>query len=221
VVGGEYLPEALRSYFCDLIGGEPGHIISSMGRADIGLHLLWETEETIQLRRTLDLECARKMCGVELPTVPCFMTYDPAQLHVETVESELIFTCLEPERPQPVIRYNTHDVGGLIPLDAVPLLWLYGRKGAPEISAIADAIASLGPHLCQLTGGFCLDRPTHTLMIQLAPDCLDVDVSVHEKLHAELERCLGRTPELRFWRYLEYPYADLSPWLEKFRRTHP
>jgi|GEM_PF-6042597 len=155
VLGGYYLAENLRDYLAWLLGvrldrhrEDHQRVLSTYGIGEVGLHLLYETPETVALRRFLRdrPRLVARLCGTHLPTAPMILSHDPQRVFVESVDGRLVFTMLEQDRLQPVIRYDSGDWGGfischelrehlpaellsLVPPDGSDLIWSYGRQG--------------------------------------------------------------------------------------------
>jgi len=170
IVGGYYLPENLRDYLGWLLGVRLDRqeidsrcILSTFGVGEVGLHLLFETHRTVALRRFMRdrPRLIAKLCGEHLPTAPMVFAYEPDRVFVEAVDGRLVFSMLEDDRLQPVLRYDTGDWGGfisahdlrenlptellhLVPEDGTPLVWQYGRRAVHWTStALLDAPRTL------------------------------------------------------------------------------
>jgi phenylacetate-CoA ligase len=154
VVGEEPLAENARTYLAGLLGidlerPETGQIVSTMGVAELGLNLFFETPALIALRRALhedgNLRC--KVLGPEARHVPMLFAWDPERLFAEVVEGgRLVVTMLDTNRRLPLIRYATGDrcdrldLGEAFPqaaeragvspadLEALPVLMVRGRR---------------------------------------------------------------------------------------------
>jgi phenylacetate-CoA ligase len=136
VVGEETLAENARTYLGDLLGikfdkPETGQIFSSMGVAELGLNLFWETRPLIALRRALhrDADLRESVFGPGARSVPMIFAYDPEWIFPEVLkDGRLAISTLDSSRRIPLIRYLTGDiVRHLEPSDA---LWkAAGLKG--------------------------------------------------------------------------------------------
>src|ERR1041385_785410 len=146
IVGGEGLSEALRSHLLQYFKT----VISSYGASDLEINIGVETALTIELRRmcTKDRELSQKLFGREVP--PMIFQYNALDYIVETTAAgELIFTIGRQTSAAPKLRYNLHDIGGVIthaqleeklashgvdvfdlatPQSRFPLLFVYGRS---------------------------------------------------------------------------------------------
>jgi len=153
IVGEEPLAENARTYLAGLLGIDPeqpetGRIVSTMGVAELGLNLFYETQTLIALRRTLHRDPAlrRKVLGPDAQHVPMLFASDPGRIFVELANTDrLVVTMLDPDRRIPLIRYATGDqaewleLGSALPevaeragvsaddLDAAPVLMVRGR----------------------------------------------------------------------------------------------
>jgi phenylacetate-CoA ligase len=129
VLGEEMLVEPQREHIAAHLGIELGRenqrlIGSSFGVGELGLNLLFETRETIALRRALRSATptlpwlARDGRQEALPSVFC---HNPLRCHLEVLQpdaqgwGELCFTMLDREAVIPLPRYTTGDLGRLLP----------------------------------------------------------------------------------------------------------
>jgi len=123
ILGEETFGECFRSYFARRLGQDPtnwtrGFIGSSMGVAELGLNLFFETRETVPLR-----QLAQSMSG-DLRTglgdwaggvPPMLFVYDPRRIFVEILDpdergfGDLLVSTLDPAQPLPLLRYRTGD----------------------------------------------------------------------------------------------------------------
>lgn len=110
IVGGEGMPEALRTRFLKSFKS----VHSSYGASDLEINLGVETDLSIQIRW---LCAADPDLSVELfgrPEPPMLFQHDPLTALIETNTSgELVFTLLRPGIVAPKVRYNIHDTGGV------------------------------------------------------------------------------------------------------------
>lgn len=129
VIGGEWFPETYRSYLAHLLHVDLGDarpssfILSSMGAAELGFNLCFETHETVRLRRlaAADPRLCRALFGT-VDTVPMIGHYDPRRWFVETEPTPelaghggaFVFTNVDLDSPMPLIRYKTGDCGFLL-----------------------------------------------------------------------------------------------------------
>ena len=93
--------------------------VSIYGSADAGV-LGYETPLSIFLRReaTHNKDLRAALFGHE-PELPAFVQYDPRYIFFEEVGGELLFTT---ETATPLIRYNIHDVGSIMPYKSVEVV---------------------------------------------------------------------------------------------------
>lgn len=239
-LGGEWLPEGLRSYLAELcnfdVEAEPGRILSSLGCGEAGLHLGWETAATTLLRRVAEREELACLCGRALAVAPCFMTYDPEAFFVEFVGSELVLTSLDPERALPLIRYRLGDRGGFVEWERArallrrtqpelaevlpkPLIWLAGRSREPWVPVFAEALAAQREDLVLLTGAFFLSADGSRLSVQLSVDEAPAwrQDRIATKLRAELNARGVTPPAIELCASARYPHEG-NPWTRKYRR---
>jgi phenylacetate-CoA ligase len=181
IVGGEGLSEGLRTHLLKSFQT----VISSYGASDLEINIGVETELTIALRR---LCCERPELSLELfgrDTPPMIFQYNALDYIIETTdEGELIFTIGRQTSASPKIRYNLHDLGGVIahselrerlsengvlleqlaPVQSsFPLLYVFGRGdltvpfyGAKVYPTDIEAIINAAPLLSLLINSFQL-----------------------------------------------------------------
>ena len=164
VVGEETLAENARIYLEGLLGidfdrPETGRIFSSMGVAELGVNLFWETPSLIALRRALHRDAALReaVLGKGTRSVPMIFAYDPDWIFVEVLTGgRLAVSTLDSSRRIPLIRYVTGDkVRRLEPSDA--LREAAGRAGlkADELGR-GQILLVHGRGHCVHVGGRCV-----------------------------------------------------------------
>lgn len=126
VVGGEWVAEPWRRHVSGLLGlGEPrdqgtGGVLISLGAAELGLHVLFETPELRAARSVLDGSGqSRELFARNRGYTPTLLTFDPRRVHVEERrhgdgDATLVFTPLD-DRLLPLVRYDLGDLGELVP----------------------------------------------------------------------------------------------------------
>lgn len=123
ILGEETFGQAFRRYVATGLGQDPegwtkGLVMSSMGLAELGLNLFFETRETVRLRQLGDqspepLATAIGHWPGRVP--PLLFGYDPTRIFVEVIEPDadgygaLTVSTLDRSRPLPLIRYRTGD----------------------------------------------------------------------------------------------------------------
>ncbi len=146
IVGGEGISEPLRTHLLRHFQT----VISSYGASDLEINIGVETELTIKLRRLCmkDRELSRLLFGREMP--PMIFQYNALDYIIETTGAgELVFTIGRQTSAAPKLRYNLHDLGGVIthaqlrqklesrgidifqlasPQSHFPILFVYGRS---------------------------------------------------------------------------------------------
>jgi len=128
IIGEETFGEHYRNYLADhfhLNADDPagGMIGSSMGVAELGLNLFYETPQTIRLRRLAQAnpEFFAALFGLspEAASLPMLFVYNPLRCHVETVGAddagygELTVSMNDLEVALPLLRYQTGDIARL------------------------------------------------------------------------------------------------------------
>jgi phenylacetate-CoA ligase len=194
ILGEEVLVEAQRDYIAARMGIDVDRdrhrfIGSSFGVGELGLNLLFETRETIRIRRAVRAQpdVAPSFSGFagggSMPSIFCF---NPLRCHIEVLNpgsdgfGELCFTMLDPNAVIVLPRYATGDLGKLISRDEVaraaalaqtpepwlPVLALRGRirdrrAGMPSVESIKELIYSNHAFADQLSGAFRIAQNDH------------------------------------------------------------
>jgi phenylacetate-CoA ligase len=133
-MGGEWFPESYRQYLASLLDVDLGQrhppirILSSMGAAELGFNLCYETHDTVRLRQLAGAdERVREALFGAIDTVPMIGHYDPRRWFIElTPTPELgsgggafVFTSVTLDAAMPLIRYRTGDCGYVLPYSRV------------------------------------------------------------------------------------------------------
>jgi phenylacetate-CoA ligase len=114
VTSGDKIDEDWRdAQMRELRIGQPTSVVNVYGSADGGL-LAIETPLSIEIRRRLRTEpdIAGEVFGDAVERNPALFQFDPALFWFEEVGGELVFTA---DLDVPMIRYNIHDSGKVIP----------------------------------------------------------------------------------------------------------
>ena len=126
VMGGEWFPESYRQYLAGLLDVDLDrprprtHIIGSMGAAELGFNLCFETHETVRLRRlAASDERVRQALFGSIDTIPMIGHYDPGRWFIELMPvpqlgshgGAFVFTSVDMEAAMPLVRYQTGDWG--------------------------------------------------------------------------------------------------------------
>lgn len=116
LTAGDKFSETWRDEMLELCGiSDPYHsLVSIYGSADAG-PMAHETPTSIFLRRKAvdNQELFSELFGEAL-TLPALLQYRPDVIFFEEVNNELVLTT---QTPIPLVRYNIHDVGRVIPQD--------------------------------------------------------------------------------------------------------
>jgi phenylacetate-CoA ligase len=129
VMGGEWFPESYREYLAGRLDTNLDRrrprtqILGSMGAAELGFNLCFETHETVRLRRLAasDDRVRRALFGAAT-TIPMIGHYDPRRWFVEVTPTPdlepgggtFLFTSLDLQAAMPLVRYQTGDCGHLL-----------------------------------------------------------------------------------------------------------
>jgi phenylacetate-CoA ligase len=134
VMGGEWFPESYRQYLAsllqvDLDRRDPStRILGSMGAAELGFNLCFETHDTVRLRRlAASDERVREALFGDIDTVPMIGHYDPRRWFIELMPTQELgpgggafaFTTVDLDAAMPLVRYQTGDCGYILPYQRV------------------------------------------------------------------------------------------------------
>jgi len=133
ILGEETFGECFRSYLARRLGQDPvrwsrGIVVSSMGVAELGLNLFFETSETVRVRQLAQTspEALRPGLGDWPGQVPPLLfVYDPRRLFVEVLEADslgfgdLVVSTLDQTQLLPLLRYRTGDRARLLDPEAL------------------------------------------------------------------------------------------------------
>jgi len=149
-MGGEWFPESYRQYLASLVEVDldrshpRARIMSSMGAAELGFNVCFETHDTVRLRRLADSdERVRQALFGSIDTVPMIGHYDPRRWFIEVTPAQeagsgggaFAFTSLDLHAAMPLVRYQTGDCGYILPYERVRQI-LRGLKYDAYIPAL-------------------------------------------------------------------------------------
>lgn len=239
-VGGEWVSEPWRQYVEGLLGGTAGRregagILISMGAAELGLHLLFETPELRVARAALDdSPHGRELFARDLGYTPNLFTFDPRRIHLETREhadgaTTLAGTTLS-RRLLPLVRYDLDDLGEIIPAARVnafladtgarvtvdgPIVAMWGRRGAavtgpgwtlrPE--QLKDRLFRGAANAACLTGRFFIEASgaRPAVHLQLRPATVATP-NLATDVAAQLATLIGVTSTVTIHPHADYPF---------------
>jgi phenylacetate-CoA ligase len=119
VLGGEGASEAQRERILEYLGRDPERLeglVNTFGATEVAGIIGYETRLCLLLRPL----CARQPALAEAlfgaPVVPSVNQYNPLSAFLEVEDGEVLLTL---RGAVPLIRYNTHDRGGLLTYDQV------------------------------------------------------------------------------------------------------
>ena len=151
LAGGEGMSEGLRDYLLRRFS----KAYSGYGATDLEIGIAGETPISVAIRRLArDREDVKRVLFGAESRLPMVFQYNPVMHHIEVNEnSEVVFTISRGSLLSPRIRYNVHDVGGVLSSDdmaarlasvgvdlaslrrehhdgnvRLPFLWIYGRR---------------------------------------------------------------------------------------------
>ena len=190
IVGEEVLVEAQREYIAARMGidieRDPHRLVgSSFGVGELGLNLLFETRDTISIRRAMRERpaVAAQVCGLApVDALPSVFCYNPLRTHLEVVHpdasgfGELCITLLDERAVIALPRYATGDLARLLSADEagaaaqmagvakpwLPMVAVQGRikdrpTNGPSVESVKELIYSDHRLADQLTGAFRLE----------------------------------------------------------------
>ncbi len=156
VIGEETFGENFRNYLADhfhLDNDNPatGIIASSMGVAELGLNLFYETEETIRLRRLAraNPEFFAALFGIAPAATPqpMLFVYNPLRSYVEILDADeagygsLTISMSYPDAALPLLRYQTGDIARVFLPDEIARI--RERCGLPSPGKLTLPIIAL------------------------------------------------------------------------------
>jgi phenylacetate-CoA ligase len=130
IFGEHFRGDMAQGLALDLDHPENGFIMSSLGVAELGLNLAFETPATIALRRlaAANPEFARDLFGRDVGSgmsLPMIFTFNPERTFIEVADRDgdgygkMTVSTLNPDRSLPLLRYQTGDVARLLDRDTV------------------------------------------------------------------------------------------------------
>jgi len=136
-LGGEGYSEEWRDYIAGKIGLEENDLLGisgGYGAADLGMSVGREYPLSVLVRKLAykNEALARDLFGQWNP-LPSFCQYNPGLFFIEEIDRELVFTA---RAGIPLVRYNIHDRGGVIPFDRV--LSIVSDHGFKPLQMLSD-----------------------------------------------------------------------------------
>ena len=239
IMGEEMLVPAQRDYLAtrmgiDLTSDSTRFIGSSYGVGELGLNLLFETRETLQMQRAMPNPA----------TTPALFCYNPMRCYLEILApdsegfGELCFTMNDPQALISLPRYSTGDLGKQLTrqetLEAaqragisppwLPVVALKGRlHDHPTDLPSVDAIKTLlytHPHIAdQLTGAFRLAKNAQgvaQLTLQKQRSVTLENDALHDQLQQLIAHYQLNPLELELLDAFEFPSRPLLDHERKF-----
>jgi phenylacetate-CoA ligase len=157
VIGEETFGERFRAYIGGCLGMDPnqprsGRIVSSMGVAELGLHLCFETAGTAAVVRAMNAHpaLAHDLLGGAGDSArewrPMLLAFDPDRTFIEVLEPDadgygkMTISMLDPTRQIPLLRYQTGDVARLLDRETVAQVL---RTHGQSIDALPSSLLAL------------------------------------------------------------------------------
>jgi len=252
IMGGQYFPESLRSYLLDILGNKKqdptkSQIFSSMGISEFGLNIFFENTHTIQLRKLFIANLDFKKTLLEEDKLPDFtpmvFQFVPSSFYIEDLNDELVITNLNTHHPFPFVRYNTQDVGKLIPYQKLkkaliemkapemvppiqsPLVLVYGKSdglnssGGKIYSARIEEILFSDSQIAGcITGNFRLHEHNAAGRLELQ---LKKDMHLSDQLKTYIEQSIQKQIQTHIpiiiHPYASFPYGMELDYERKFK----
>lgn len=240
ILGEEVLVEAQRDFLAAEMGislDASAHRIigSTYGMGELGLNLLFETRETIRMRRR-QWQSANSRANMSLQdsATPNLFCFNPLRCYPEIVNprpdgfGELVFTLLQSDAAIPLPRYSSGDLARLVsPEEAqtwaaeagtsapwLPMLALHGRikdrpSKRPAVERIKEWLYTNHGVAHQLTGAFRMQASTEgktRITAQASPEA----ETPREILATQLLELLDEPSRLAI--DLNVTSADSFPW---------
>lgn len=117
--GGEYIAEAQRERMLARIGRDPERLtglFALFGSSEAGGALGYETPLCLLVRRLCARDPALTRALFANPLMPSLTQYNPFSHFVEIQDGEILLTM---RGGVPLVRYNTHDRGGVLAIEEV------------------------------------------------------------------------------------------------------
>ena len=252
IVGGDGFGENFRNYLAgcfaiDLSRPEAGSIRSSLGVAELGLNLLFELPETIELRRRAgnDENLARKLYGRVCPGVPpTLFVYNPLRSFIEVCDPDefgfgAMTLSMAESAALPMYRYQTGDLVRPVSRASLRQIRLAdGRTAAdairlPVLAFLGRGSDCLGPDSHMLDFKDALYRNAETarslsgaLRLRREPERWTIDIQlapgyeVDPTYRHRLRAWLpagGLCSKINLYRYEDYPHGLSFDYERKFR----
>ena len=152
VIGEEVFGEHYRGFIAERLGltGEQ-RIMASMGVAELGLHLCYETPATIDLRRAAfdNPQFAQDLFGIDPDrmVLPMLYSFHPQRIFVESIGQDtdgygqMTVSLLDTGLTVPLMRYQTGDAIRLLEPDTVAAA--ARRHGIPPPADLPNSLLAL------------------------------------------------------------------------------
>ena len=219
IVGEETFGEHFRRYLETCLGGQ---VLSSFGVAELGLHLCFETADTVAFARSRPAEAPGSW-------PPMILSFNPERTFIEIVNPDaqgygrLTISMLDPNRQVPMLRYQTGDVARLLDGDRIALRGRV-REALPngaQVGLYKDAIYAspgLASHFTGATrlifsgGGFTM----HAQLIKGQKPAPVLERGVLNEIPAGV-----RPTRLVLWPYAQFPFGMGLDYERKFAHFVP
>lgn len=221
----EGFSEEWREYVLNLIKPSLGseNIVSTYGSSEL-LLMAYETPASIALKHAIEKDKNAKAELLRRWSPSNLFQYNPFFRYIESVKDELLFTSAS---GIPLIRYNLHDMGRIIPAEQVkrvfpklkpqwqlPFLALGGRSDYAVVFYAANIYPEhirqaldFKPFLNKITGKFVM-RKDYTKKME---EFLEINVELRKEIH--FDASLARIIQKHTFDHLQkvnMEYLDMS-----------
>lgn len=117
LTAGDRISEKRRDHLLKKIGRKDNAVINLYGSSDAGA-MAYETPLSIFIRRQAekDKKLFSNIFGKTVNADPALFQYDPRHVYFENVNGEIVLTC---GGAIPLVRYNIHDIGRIVPYSSM------------------------------------------------------------------------------------------------------
>ncbi len=251
IIGGETFGESFRDYLSNCFAIDPmvvnsGSIKSSFGVAELGLNIMFETDETVELRRRANTNpgfCVKLFGADYSGHVPMIFAYSPLRTYFEILDENSsnvgkLAVSLLGKSSIPLFRYLTGDLVRNIDRDLIretrlrggqfvdehlkfPMIAFFGR----EADQIGEDATVLDFKDALYTDPYIAREISGAIRVNRDRDNFSVDIQLAENRNlssAGAKKLSGQMPghlkneQIRIWAYDKFPYGGTLDYQRKF-----